>query len=143
IDPDEIGEVAESHVPAADPTQTSETPEVVEAATAEPVNGRSGDPREDARLPDIDDEDDGGNTSETGVDIEDPVEPTEEPGTGNDDVPGDLTDSSWKGAVHGHLIEWDAAIWFVDIEYEGDLVSDQNAQQDLIVLQTDDASSPS
>lgn len=137
IDPEEIAEMA-ADASTGESTQTSETPEATEPTTDE----RSGDPREDARLPesgDAGEEDEGGNTSETGGSIEATVEPTEEPTSDDADVPGELTDSSWEGEVHGHLIEWDAATWFVDTGYEGDLVSDEASLEDTIVLQTETA----
>lgn len=132
IDPEEMAEIAGEEDSTGESTQIRETPE----ATEEADNGRSGDPREDARLPEIDDEnDEGGNTSETGGDIDATAEPTAEPGSGDTGLPGELTDSSWEGGVHGNLIEWDAAVWFVDTDYEGDLVSDPNGEEDTIVLQ--------
>lgn len=116
--------------------ESTETPE----ATSEAGDSRTGDPRTDARLPEPDDEpvdddpDQSGNTSETGGSL-DPVEqPTQEPAA-DTDVPGTLTDTSWEGDVNGSLVEWDADLWFVDAEQEGDLVSDDEFQEDTIVLQ--------
>lgn len=134
IDPEEIAEIA-AGADTEDSTQTSETPE----ATEEPTSEQSGNPRVDARLPepgDGADDDNSGNTSETGGNIDATAEPTDEPTSSDTDVPGDLTDSTWQGGVHGHLIEWESDNWFVDVDYEGDLVSDEELQEDTIVLQS-------
>ena len=141
IDPEEIADIA-GDVPSGQSTQTSETPEATEQPTEQADTGRTGDPRQDARLPgpgDDDDDEDVGNTSETTGTVEATVEPTADLPADDADVPGELTDSSWEGEVHGHLIEWDASLWHVDTEFEGDLVSDQELQEDTIVLQTETA----
>lgn len=140
FDPEEIADVARAELGNASP-ESSETAVATEVDTEAGERGRTGDPRSDARLPEIEDEpvetdpESGGNTSETGGNVDATAEPTEEPTAGHEDVPGELTDSSWEGEVHGHLIEWDADLWFVDTGEEGDLVSDVEYQEDTIVLQ--------
>lgn len=143
IDPEEMAFYVERHAGEGDDsTQTPETGE----GTAESEEERSSNPREDARLPDTTDDTGDetdetlGNTSETGGAntevVEETTEPIDEASPESGDSAGVLTDSSWEGGVHGHLIEWDAATWFVDPNYPDDLVSDPEAQEDTIILQT-------
>lgn len=108
------------------------TPVTTPEATEEPEEDRSGNPRDAARLPAGDEDDTTGNTSET----RDTPEATEEVTSTVSEGPGILTDSSWEGGVFGHLIEWDSDTWFVDTEYPEDLVSDEENQEDTIVLQS-------
>ena len=136
IDPEEIADIA-SGAPTEESTQTPETPD----ATEESTGNRTGDPRDDARLPDPGDEPDETdgleNTSETDAPVDATAEATIDSGASAADVPGELTDSSWEGGVHRHLVEWDAATWFVDTSFEGDLISDEEFLEDTIVLQTE------
>lgn len=144
VDPRQIEEATRTHL--REKGDSAGTPDVLQD---EPEDGGAN-PREGARLPDYSGEDDptgeAGNTSETGGTQTTPVdpaedvtpEPTEEAGAqttpeGRDE----LTDSSWRGGIHGHVIAWNPAVWFVDEEFPGDLVSDIQAQEDRIVLQVE------
>lgn len=136
IDPEEMAFYVDRH--AGDDESGTETVATEEGTTGAGEETTSN-PREDARLPELDNDIDGeqdesrGNTSETsGTDT----------GTTTDDATpessgdtGTLTDSSWEGGVHGHLIEWDPGIWSVDPAYPEDLISDHENQEDTIVLQ--------
>lgn len=137
IDADEMQFYVERHV--SDETVTA----TAEVATAEATEeGRSSNPRDAARLPDTEDDEDG-NTSETGnlpVSTEEATAEVTAETSGDTDGPGVLTDSSWEGGVHGHVIEWNPTTWFVDVGYPDDLVSDTENQEDTIVLQSPEES---
>lgn len=139
IDPEEMAFYVDRHVNEGD---SSDDTQVEDEATAEAESDRTTNPRDDARLPDSapDTEDDqsqeSGNTSETGGSDTDTTDIPDEGSTSTGEGAGVLTDSSWEGGVHGHLIEWDAAIWFVDPNYPDDVRSDHEAQEDTIILQT-------
>ncbi len=97
---------------------TEPTPELVETpeATAGSTPSR---PRDDAKLPT-----DGGagNSSEIGG----TPEATEEPVT--------QSDSSWESPVLGHVVEWDAVTWFVDVDDPSMVESDEAEQYESLTL---------
>lgn len=130
IDIEEIAAIVDEWSGEVDTTTEAETPIGTEEANDADKDGTSTNPRDGARLPDPGSDEDEGNTSETDGNPVTPVDTvTPESGAGT------LTDSSWEGGVHGHLIEWDATVWFVDPDYPEDIVSNEVNREDAIVLQ--------
>lgn len=99
--------------------------------TAESDLAEEGDPRDGARV----------ETPESD-DVTTP-EATEETDTGDSgDVEQTLTDSSWEGGVFGHVFEWSSPTWYFDEEGGATIVSDFDAGEDTILINSDEASQP-
>jgi hypothetical protein len=117
-----IGDVQDSETPVATETEAGTA-----VATEESDSG-SDSPRDDAKLP----TDSGsGNTSETIPAAE--VEST--PEVSGDSQAGSAT--SWEGPLLGHLVEWDDAVWFTDLEDPDVVISDEVEQFESIALVTE------
>lgn len=102
-----------------------------------------GNPRDGARLTQQGDDEPGddsdatteGNTSE----VNSTPEPTQESSNGDSgDETQTLTDSSWKGGVYGHLIEWDYPTWYFDESRDGNIYSNFDSGEDTIIIHSDE-----
>ena len=94
--------------------------------TVESDQGDEGNPRDGARI-------------ETSGDDDTTPEATEDPDIGDSgDVELSLTESSWEGGVFGHVFEWESPTWYFDEENGATIVSDFDAGEDTILINSDE-----
>lgn len=122
-------QVTETAVATEAETATATEPTTAETATAtEESESGSDSPREDAKLP----TDSGsGNSSETSP----ATNPESTPEASGDPQTGAAT--SWEGPLLGHVVAWDDAVWFTDLNDPDVVISDETEQFESIALITE------